>query len=228
MAAKQLKKKNYTEPIFSSATLISVIHSPQLPILKRLYYLLIKSSWIEAELNDNNICSLADVLFKEVDGRVLLSILRTLISVELNEKSERISITNIASACALLQVFADELLMHKSLREYFLLIDSASSTSEMLFMCHFGHGDIGTVMEPGKDFRTPEMSLIVSLSLLLNPIMHSAAKMFQPYLILLVSEAIGVCIRSENLNPDLAIKHWRGPLSCTKATFPTCIWMTFL
>ncbi|KAJ0091598.1 hypothetical protein Patl1_14106 [Pistacia atlantica] len=72
MAAKQLKKKNYTEPTFSSATLISVIHSPQgikLLILKRLCYLLIKSSWLEAELNDNNTCSLADVLFKEVDGR---------------------------------------------------------------------------------------------------------------------------------------------------------------
>ncbi|KAJ0081105.1 hypothetical protein Patl1_09903 [Pistacia atlantica] len=122
-------------------------------------------------------------------------------------------------------------IMHKSLREYFLLIDSASSTSEMLFMCHFGHGDIGTVMEviaahfilsisgdkslecfvnslfwqPGKDFRTPEMSLIVSLSLLLNPIKHSAPKMFQPYLILLVSEVIGVCIRSEYLNPAFGI-----------------------
>lgn len=121
--------------------------------------------------------------------------------------------------------------MHKSLREYFLLIDSASSTSEMIFMCHFGHGEIGTVMEviaahfilsisseksfecfinslfwqPGKDFRTPEISLIVSLSLLLNPIMHSAPKMFQPYLILLVSEAIGVCVHSEYLNPDLGI-----------------------
>ncbi|KAJ0017894.1 hypothetical protein Pint_09571 [Pistacia integerrima] len=76
---------------------------------------------------------------------------------------------------------------------------------EMLFMCHFGHGDIGTVMEPGKDFRTLEMSLIVSLSLLLNPIRHSAPKMSQPYLILLVSEAIGVCIRSKYLNPDLGI-----------------------
>ncbi|XP_044462564.1 uncharacterized protein LOC123193586 isoform X2 [Mangifera indica] len=271
MAPKRLKKKkNFTESTSSTANLISGL---KLPILKRLYYLLINSSSFEAELNNNDICSLADVLFNEVDGRfkeflcgqalaslqelalllrccmvflnllvssqslliekgrLLLSILRTLISVELNEKTGKNSITHVDSTCVLLQVFADELLMHKSLREYFMLIDSLSSTSETLFMCHFGHGDIGTVMEviaahfilltsgdksfecfvnglfwqPGKDFRTPEMSLMVSLSLLLNPIMHSAPKMFQAYLILLLSEAVGVSIRSEYLSLDLGI-----------------------
>ncbi|KAK0594991.1 hypothetical protein LWI29_002399 [Acer saccharum] len=107
--------------------------------------------------------------------------------------------------CALLQVFADELLMCKSLREKFMKIDSASSTSEMLFTCHFGQGDIGIVLEViaahfiisvsneqafvnlhnkllwqhDKDFRVCEMSPIASLSLLLDPIILSAPKYFR-------------------------------------------------
>ncbi|TXG53425.1 hypothetical protein EZV62_022594 [Acer yangbiense] len=122
------------------------------------------------------------------------------------------------------QVFADELLMHKSLREYFMLIDSASSTSEKLFTCHFGQGDIGSVPEViaahfiiyvsnenlhnkllwqhEKDFRVCEMSLTASLSLLLNPIILSAPKIFQAYLILLVSEAIGIRMCSEHKKLD--------------------------
>lgn len=173
---KQLKKKKniYTKSTSSSANLISVIYAPQvlhlslsasflihdflwaykflkfrglkLPILKRLYYLLINLSWFEAELNYNNICNLVDVLFKETDGRfkeflcgraltsiqeltlllrccmvflnllvsrqslliekgrLLLSILHTLISAELNEKTENNSFTHVASTCVLLQV----------------------------------------------------------------------------------------------------------------------------
>lgn len=119
--------------------------------------------------------------------------------------------------------------MQKSLREYFLLIDSASSISEMLFTCHFGHDDIGTVLEViaahfilsfsneqafegflnslfwqhNIDFRIPEMSLTASLSLLLNPIMLSAPKMIQAYMILLVSEAIGIGMSSKYLKPDI-------------------------
>ncbi|KAK0575750.1 hypothetical protein LWI29_006378 [Acer saccharum] len=101
-------------------------------------------------------------LFME-KGQVLLSVLRRLISSS-NANGDCCTVpiadgfaSPICSSgpfnptpkhkCALLQVFADELLMHKSLREYFMLIDSASSTSEKLFTCHFGLGDIGSVME---------------------------------------------------------------------------------
>ncbi|KAL5776367.1 hypothetical protein ACOSP7_009293 [Xanthoceras sorbifolium] len=180
-------------------------------------------------------------------GRVLLSLLRGLIS-SFNADDDCCTVpiaegfaSSICSSGpsdptpiykrALLQVFADELLMHKSLREYFMLIDSASSTSEMLFMCHFGQGDIGSVLEViaahfilsvsneqvfenllnkllwqhGNDVRVCEMSLTASLSLLLNPIILSAPKIFQAHLILLVSEAIGISMCSEYMKPDVRI-----------------------
>ncbi|KAK3229953.1 hypothetical protein Dsin_001834 [Dipteronia sinensis] len=180
-------------------------------------------------------------------GQVLLSVLRRLINSS-NADDDCCTVpiaegfaSSICSSgpsdptpkhnCALLQVFADELLMHKSLRTYFMLIDSASSTSEMLFTCHFGQGDIGSVLEViaahfiisvsneqafenlhnkllwqhDKDFRVCEMSLTASLSLLLNPIILSAPKIFQAYLILLVSEAIGIRMCSEHMKPDARI-----------------------
>ncbi|KAK1582171.1 hypothetical protein Q3G72_012449 [Acer saccharum] len=126
------------------------------------------------------------------------------------------------------EVFADELLMCKSLREKLMKIDSASSTSEMLFACHFGQGDIGIVLEViaahfiisvsneqafenlhnkllwqhDKDFRVCEMSLFASLSLLHDPIILSAPKIFQAYLISLVSDAICIRMCSEPMKPD--------------------------
>ena len=185
------------------------------------------------------------------NGQVLLLILSRLISVEVswgNEKTETsvsfpklvpceythlcsTGSSNQSVVSALLEVFTDELLMHKSLQECFLLIDSASSTSKMLFSCHFAHGDIGTVLEViaahfirsfsieqsfegflnklvwqhENDYRIPNMSLTASLSLLQNPIMLSAPKMFQAYLILLVAEAIGVGMCSKHLKPDITI-----------------------
>lgn len=110
-----------------------------------------------------------------------------------------------------------------------MLIDSASPRSNMLFTCHFGHGNIASVLEVicahfvlsvsdekafenflsrlfwchGEDFRIPSMSLTAAISLLLNPIILSAPKMFQAYVVLLVSEAIGICMPSGNWRPDL-------------------------
>lgn len=187
------------------------------------------------------------------NGQVLLSILSRLTSVEVswgNEKMEtsvgfpKLVPWEYTHLClpgssnpfqsvvsALLEVFTDELLMHKSLQECFLLIDSASSTSKMLFRCHFAYGDIGTVLEViaahfirsfsneqpfegflnrlvwqhENDYRIPDMSLTASLSLLQNPIMLSAPKMFQAYLILLVAEAIGIGTCSKHLKPDITI-----------------------
>ncbi|XP_002530558.2 uncharacterized protein LOC8269754 [Ricinus communis] len=138
--------------------------------------------------------------------------------------------------CAVLEVIADELLVHKSLREYFMLIDSASLKSEMLFNIQFSHGNIGSVLEVvcahfvlsvsseqgsinfinrlfwchREDLRTPEISFPASLSLLLNPVVLSAPKMFQAYLILLVSEAIGICTSSENMMLDVQLMDWHS------------------
>ncbi|XP_022718262.1 uncharacterized protein LOC111276751 isoform X1 [Durio zibethinus] len=127
--------------------------------------------------------------------------------------------------CAVLEVFADELLMHKSVRQYILLADSLYCVNEFLFVHHFGPGNIGSVLEvisahfilsisddqafynflyrlfwlPDNNFRVPEVTLTTALSLLLNPIMLSAPKMFQAYLILLVSEVIGISMSSDHM-----------------------------
>ncbi|GFY85280.1 hypothetical protein Acr_04g0000180 [Actinidia rufa] len=133
--------------------------------------------------------------------------------------------------CSLLEVFADELLVHEQLIEYFKLIDSGSSASRKLFMCHSSHGDIGNVIEiisthfclsfsDGKafeifpnglfcldreNFRAPELSLTASLVLLLNPLMISAPKFLHAHLISLVSETITIGMGLENMRPDVRL-----------------------
>ncbi|KAM1181006.1 hypothetical protein ACFX1Q_020889 [Malus domestica] len=131
---------------------------------------------------------------------------------------------------AVLEIFADELVMCRLLREYFILVDSSSCTTEMLFRCHAVKGDIGSVLEVisahfilsvygkrayrnflkrlfcdfGKHCRVPELSLKATVILLLNPIMLSAPKMLQTHLFLLVSESIDVDM-SLNARPDLRL-----------------------
>ncbi|GMI65973.1 hypothetical protein like AT4G27510 [Hibiscus trionum] len=134
--------------------------------------------------------------------------------------------------CAVIEVFADELLMHESVRQYLLLVDSLSCGNEFVFTHHVGHGNIGSVLEvlsahfvlslsddqafknflnrsfwlPNNNFRVPEMTLTTALSLFLNPVMLSAPKMFQAYLILLVSEVIGINMSSEHLIPSCELR----------------------
>ncbi|KAG5052138.1 hypothetical protein JHK87_004336 [Glycine soja] len=131
--------------------------------------------------------------------------------------------------CALLEVFADELLRNQSLRRYLMKVDSVSSTSEKLFMCHFNQGDIASVLEVitthfimsvsnekafedftsglflqcNMDFRFPKLSLAPSMMLLLDPVVLSAPKMFQAHTFSMVSEAIGSGLSSEILAPDM-------------------------
>ncbi|XVF63314.1 hypothetical protein PTKIN_Ptkin09bG0077900 [Pterospermum kingtungense] len=123
-----------------------------------------------------------------------------------------------AILCAVLEVFADELLMHETVRQYLWRVNSLSCKNEFVFIRHFGPGNIESVLEvicahfilsisddqafknflnrlfwlPGSNFRVPEMTLTTALSLLLNPILLSAPKMFQAYVLLLVSEVIGI------------------------------------
>ncbi|KAK9270305.1 hypothetical protein L1049_025883 [Liquidambar formosana] len=132
---------------------------------------------------------------------------------------------------AMLEVFVDELLVHESLRVYFMLSDSVSSVNEMLFIYPTSHGDAesvaevfsahflisvsdeqafenflsGLVWQHGKDYRVPELSLAAAVSLLCNPIMLSAPKIFQAHLISLVSEAIGIGTASENMRVDIRL-----------------------
>ncbi|XP_024022358.1 uncharacterized protein LOC21392684 [Morus notabilis] len=128
------------------------------------------------------------------------------------------------------KVFAYELLMHRLLREYFMLVDYASCTSRALFRGHFLNDGIASVLEvislhfiisfsdeqgfehflnrlscgDCKHFRVPDLSLNAAVSLLLNPIILSAPKMFQTHLILLVFEAIGVSM-SSNIRPSVRL-----------------------
>lgn len=146
-------------------------------------------------------------------------------------------------SCSLLEVFADELLVHKPLREYFMLIDSVSSASEMLFMCHSSPGHIGSVLEVlsshfllsvcdeqaceiflnrlfwlhQKDFRVPELSLTAAISLLQNPIMLSAPKIFQAHIVSLVSEATIIDLDPENTRPNV------GLMNCYLSLFETSV-----
>lgn len=124
------------------------------------------------------------------------------------------------------QVFADEFLKHPCLRKYLMIVESSSS--EKIFVCHFNHGCIASVLEvmsahfilsvsdeqplenfisrllllPGKDSREFELSLEASISLLLNPSLLSAPKMFHAHVISLVSEAISYNLSSKNSIPD--------------------------
>lgn len=127
------------------------------------------------------------------------------------------------------KVFADELLRHQSLRRYLMIADSASSNCEKIFAFHVDHGNIVSVLEVisthfilsvsserasenfisrlllyyDKDFRFPELGVAPSIALLLDPIVHSAPKMFQAHVISLVSAAIGSDLSSENSAPDM-------------------------
>ncbi|TYI28869.1 hypothetical protein ES332_A05G274800v1 [Gossypium tomentosum] len=146
-----------------------------------------------------------------------------------------------AILCAVLEAFADELLMHEPVRQYLLLVDSLSCGNEFVFIRHFGHGNIGSVLEvlsahfivsisddqvfknflnrlfwlPDNNFRVPEMTLTTVLSLLLNPVILSAPKMFQAYLILLVSEVIGISMSSEYLIPSCELRAYLSAFEST-------------
>ncbi|XP_057426686.1 uncharacterized protein LOC130720097 [Lotus japonicus] len=131
--------------------------------------------------------------------------------------------------CSVLEVFADELLRHQSLRRFLMVADSTSSASEKLFMRRFNcHDDIVCVLEvmcshfvlshekgfenfisglflhcDNECFRFPELRLAPAVALLLDPAVHSAPKMFRAHAISLVSDAIGSGLSSEILGSDI-------------------------
>ncbi|XP_043712152.1 uncharacterized protein LOC122660952 isoform X2 [Telopea speciosissima] len=137
----------------------------------------------------------------------------------------------ITFLCSLLEVFVDELLLHRDLRQYFMIADSISSASEKLFVSHSSHDDSDDVLEVisahfllsfsdeqassklhnaslwwhTKDLRTSELSLTASLALLGSPVISSAPKIIQAHLIFMVSRAIGINITPQNTRLDLTI-----------------------
>lgn len=124
-----------------------------------------------------------------------------------------------------------------------MLIDSVSSASEMLFMCHSSCDHIGSVLEVlsshfllsvsdeqacenflsrlfwvhQKDLRVSELSLTAAISLLQNPIMLSAPKIFQAHLVSLVSEATINDLDPKSMRPDV------GLMNCYLSLFETSV-----
>ncbi|CAI0552317.1 unnamed protein product [Linum tenue] len=171
-------------------------------------------------------------------GRVLLFILRRLMSLDGTyangdcTSSIAPSLGPSTFACAMLEVFADELLVHRQLFKFLMAIDSRSSRNEMLFKGYAANCDTGTLLEvicahfilsgfPGlgsdehlgkmlfwchenHEVRTPGICLQAALSLLINPVIGSAPKVFQAYLILLTAETIGIGKPDENERVELA------------------------
>ncbi|CAM8886555.1 unnamed protein product [Rhodiola kirilowii] len=129
--------------------------------------------------------------------------------------------------CALLEVLADELLVHKSLRENLMLFDCLSSR-DMLFANHSRHGDVRNVMElivnhfilsfsneklrdsifdrlswhHRMDGKVSQLGLDQRVVLLLDSTFLCAPEIFQAHLVLIVSEAIGIDQGCMSTAPD--------------------------
>ncbi|CAH2077772.1 unnamed protein product [Thlaspi arvense] len=113
-----------------------------------------------------------------------------------------------------LEVFMNEILVNKSIRDLLFLVDSAFSSCR-LFSKHDRAGVVEMVSahfiistsdektnrmcaerlcwKQANAFTAPQISLCAALSLLQNPVISSAPRMIHAYVVLLVSDAIGVC-----------------------------------
>ncbi|KAF8114569.1 hypothetical protein N665_0036s0095 [Sinapis alba] len=146
------------------------------------------------------------------EAKTLLSILSGLISATYeggtHDESRR------AFLCTGLEVFMDEVLVNKSIRDLLFLVDPAFSSS-ILFSKH----DRASVVEmvsahfilslsdekvikmyverlywkQVSPIRPPQLTMSAATSLLLDPVMFSAPRMIHAYVVLLVSDAIGIC-----------------------------------
>ncbi|XP_047962585.1 uncharacterized protein LOC125207336 [Salvia hispanica] len=122
--------------------------------------------------------------------------------------------------CTMLEVFVDELLVHRQVTGYLKMISSAAAASDARFNPPSTQGDAGFLMEATcnhfiqsfsdkqafGDFLSrlfctrehplplPALSITAAVSLFLNPITDSAPKYMQAHLISIVSEAFHVKI----------------------------------
>ncbi|XP_010448124.1 PREDICTED: uncharacterized protein LOC104730625 [Camelina sativa] len=125
--------------------------------------------------------------------------------------------------CTWIEVFMDEILVNKSIRGLLFLVDSASSSCR-LFPKH--HRDSVVEMEMVaahfiistsdaklnemcverlywkqlNAVRASQLSLSAAASLLLNPLMFSAPSFIHAHVVLLVSDAIGICVKGLDLH----------------------------
>ncbi|KFK29269.1 hypothetical protein AALP_AA7G111300 [Arabis alpina] len=113
-----------------------------------------------------------------------------------------------------LEVFIDEILVSKSIRDLLFLVDSAFSSCRLfcthdaervveLVSAHFilsmSDEKVHQMYVEGFYWKqvhasgTSQISLNAAVSLLSNPVMFSAPRMIHAYLVLLVSDAMGIC-----------------------------------
>uniref|UniRef100_A0A7N0U9D1 DUF7812 domain-containing protein n=1 Tax=Kalanchoe fedtschenkoi TaxID=63787 RepID=A0A7N0U9D1_KALFE len=135
--------------------------------------------------------------------------------------------------CALLEVFADEILIHESLKENLMLFDSLSSSDTDRLFVSSSHGDVRNVMEliachfilsfsdekvcdsildrlywhNRMDKRVPELGMNQCVLLLLDSTFLSAPAIFQSHLILMASEAIGIDSAFTSAAPDVRLNN---------------------
>ncbi|KAJ4871553.1 Uncharacterized protein Rs2_46820 [Raphanus sativus] len=85
--------------------------------------------------------------------------------------------------------FIDEVLVNSSVRDLLFLVDPAFSSCIM-----FSKHDMAVVMEMQvSPVRPPQLTMSAATSLLLDPVMFSAPRMIHAYVVLLLSDAIGIC-----------------------------------
>ncbi|EOA18202.1 hypothetical protein CARUB_v10006686mg [Capsella rubella] len=123
--------------------------------------------------------------------------------------------------CSWIEVFMDEILVNKSIRDLLFIVNSASSSCR-LFTKHDRAGVVEMVSahfiistsdenmnkmcvdrlywEQLDAVKAPQISLGAAASLLLSPLMFAAPTMIHAYVVLLVSDAIGICVKGLDLH----------------------------
>ncbi|XP_010433355.1 PREDICTED: uncharacterized protein LOC104717483 [Camelina sativa] len=120
-----------------------------------------------------------------------------------------------------IEVLMDGILVNKSIRDLLFLVDSASSSCKLIPKHHRAsveemvatHFIISTSHEKMNKIcverlywkqlnavRASQLSLSAVASLLLNPLMFSAPSFIHAHVVLLVSDAIGICIKGLDLH----------------------------
>ncbi|CAN7071972.1 unnamed protein product [Brassica oleracea var. botrytis] len=146
-------------------------------------------------------------------AKALLSILSGLISATYEGTSSSDE-TRRTFLCTGLEVFIDEVLVNKSIRDLLFRVDPAFSSC-ILFSKHDMAGVVEMVSahfilsvsdeklnemyverlywKQVSPVRPPQLTMSAATSLLLAPAMFSAPRMIHAYVVLLVSDAIGIC-----------------------------------
>ncbi|KAF6153997.1 hypothetical protein GIB67_005311 [Kingdonia uniflora] len=145
------------------------------------------------------------------------------------------SASPIPSTCSILEVFMDELLVHRQLRHYFMIVDNLSCTNEKLFVSHLIPGDSDAVLEVlaahflllvsdessfekflNKLFQWHReetlfdgLSLTAAMQLIGNSVLLSAPQVFQVYAISLVSRCfwLNMAPGNQTLDPKLTSRY---------------------